>query len=128
MIRRRVCGLGLVVLVAMPGPATAADTGIETLLVGSWICESGCWDEEVQFAMEDGERIYNSWLHDRPSASGGSWSLEGNILRIQCCAGMESEYEVLDVTGTDLIMRDTHSGDETLMKRFVDAPGDAGQE
>lgn len=120
-------GLVLVTLLAAAGHAAGEDTDVATLLVGSWICESGCWDEEVQFAIEDGERVYNSWLHERPSASGGSWSVEGNILSIQCCAGLESEYEVLSVTGTDLIMRDTYSGEETLMKRFLDSPPAAPQ-
>lgn len=120
-------GLALMLLLATAGQGAAQEADIATLIVGSWICESGCWDEEVQFAIEDGERVYNSWLHARPSASGGSWSVAGNILSIQCCAGIEDEYEVLSVTGTDLIMRDTDSGEETLMKRFVDSPPPAPQ-
>lgn len=103
-------------------PATAGEAGLSARLAGSWLCESGCWDEEVEFAVVDGEQVYNSWLHDRPSASGGRWSVAGDVLTIRCCAGPDAEYVVVRVTDRELLLRDTFSGEETLLKRFVAEP------
>lgn len=55
-------------------------------LPGYWQCDSGgCPDEAVEFALDDGVHTYSSWLHDRPSASDGRWTLQGSTLTITCC-------------------------------------------
>ena len=124
ILRPIFCLAFLVLALAAPGAAAADDTDIPTLLVGSWLCDSGaCWDEEIEFAIEDGERTYNSWLHERPATADGVWSVEGNTVRILCCDGLESEYVVVRVTDTELVLRDADSGEETLFKRFIASAG-----
>jgi len=122
------CVAILAFMLAASGIAAAADAEISNLLVGSWLCDSGaCWDEEIEFAIEDGKHVYNSWLHDRPAASDGAWSVAGNTVRIQCCDGLDYEYIVVRVTDTELVLRDADSGEETLLKRFIANTGDDSQ-
>lgn len=108
----------LLLLFGSPGTSAGGEPDFATLLPGSWLCESGCDDEEVEFAVLDGAQVYNSWLHSRPSASGGSWSLDGNRLHVECCAGIEYDYDLISVTDTELRMRDAESGAETRMTRI----------
>lgn len=76
-------------------------------IIGYWGCESGdCPDEEISFAIEDGIPTYNAWLHERPSASNGSWSLAGGQLKIECCAGLSYEYAIVELNDTRLVLRD----------------------
>lgn len=76
-------------------------------VVGNWACVSGaCSDPEIQFAVEDGQRVYNSWLHARPSASGGRWALEGKKLVVECCAGLKEEWIVLRADARRLHLRE----------------------
>ena len=118
----------LALVLTAPGTAAAENADVSSLLVGSWLCDSGaCWDEEVEFAIEDGERTYNSWLHERPATADGVWSVEGNTVRILCCDGLESEYVVVRLTDTELVLRDADSGEETLFKRFIANNGEASR-
>lgn len=126
----RACPATLIIVILLLGtsPRSPADgePDLSALVEGSWLCESGCWDEEVQFAIEDGVRVYNSWLHERPSASDGRWSLDGGRLHIECCAGMTFDYDVMGVTATALQLRDRESGEETLLRRIgTNAPDSA---
>ena len=110
--------VGLILLAAVPSRSTDPTRGETTAaappIVGNWRCESGpCLDEEIQFALDDGERIYNSWLHARPSASGGRWSLEGDVLKITCCGGLEMSQTVVAVDASTLELRDFGDAPET---------------
>ncbi len=88
-------------------------------IIGSWACESGsCPDEEISFSIDDGVRTYNSWLHARPAAAGGTWQLNGNVLSIDCCAGIHEEWLVVSVTDRQLKLRDTNSSDEAVLNRI----------
>lgn len=88
-------------------------------IIGYWGCESGeCPDEEVSFTVEDGIPSYNSWLHERPSASNGSWRLEDNRLNIDCCAGLNYEYEILVLNDTKLVLRDASTSEQAHFTRL----------
>lgn len=57
--------------------AWAEPDSVALVLPGYWQCDSGgCPGEAVEFALDDGVHTYNSWLHDRPSASDGHWTLQ----------------------------------------------------
>jgi hypothetical protein len=106
--------------------ASASGDVTSDLLIGSWACESGaCPDEEIAFAVEDGARTYNSWLHARPSASDGRWSLTGDRLVIECCEGPSYDYVLVRVTDRELVLRDVSTEEEAVLTRIGDAP--AGQ-
>lgn len=99
----------------------ASDIGSMDLLTGNWSCEFGpCFDEEISFAIEDGEQTFNSWLHERPSAAGGSWKLNGDELTVECCAGLEFEWTIIKLTQTELVVREEGSNDDIVFIRIED--------
>ncbi len=67
-------------------PATVADKPCPisaATIKGAWTHASAAgFFEEMDFAVEDGHRIFNSWLHQRPEISGGTWSFDHCILYI----------------------------------------------
>src|SRR5690606_11237025 len=58
------------------------------------------------FLEVGGARTYNSWLHERPSAIDGRWSLKGNRLRMDCCEGLEYDFIVVRITANRLVLRE----------------------
>ena len=85
-------------------------------VLGYWQCESGdCPDEAIKFALDDGVHTYNSWLHDRPSASDGRWSFKDSTLAITCCEGIEYQYTVIDVNDERLMLRDTDAPENDII-------------
>ena len=59
----------------------------------------------------------NSWLHDRPSASDGRWTLRGSMLAITCCKGIEYEYTVVEVNDARLVLRDIDAPEDIVLLR-----------
>ena len=99
----------------------ASDIWSIDLLTGNWSCESGpCFDEEISFAIEDGEQTFYSWLHERPSATGGSWQLKGNELVVECCAGAGFEWTIIKLTEIELVVREEGGVDEIIFVRIED--------
>lgn len=100
-------------------PLVSAQT-LEDRLLGNWACVSGpCGDPEIQFALEDGRRVYNSWLHQRPSASGGSWKLDGRKLSIECCARPSpDEWVVMRVSVQHLHLRPAGGKESAVFRRL----------
>lgn len=48
----------------------------DKLLVGAWERKSKSgFFEEMSFEIEGKQKIFNSWLHQRPEISGGTWKL-----------------------------------------------------
>jgi hypothetical protein len=106
--------------------AAASGDATSDLLIGSWACESGaCPDEEIALSVEDGVRAYNSWLHARPSASDGRWSLTGDRLVIECCEGPDYDYVVVRVTDRELVLRDATTQQEAVLTRIGTEPAAA---
>ncbi len=89
-------------------------------LLDNWACVSGpCDNPEIQFALEDGKGVYNSWLHERPSASGGSWTLSGRKLSITCCSHPSpSEWTVMRVSVKHLHLRPADSKEVAVFRRL----------
>ena len=71
-------------LLAAPLLAQAKSCGVtEASLAGAWQRSGGLGPfEQMEFATEGGRRVFNSWLHERPDISNGSWSLQSCVLRI----------------------------------------------
>lgn len=77
---------------------------VSEAIVGAWSCDRGpCFDPEIEFAIEDGERIFRSWLHHRP-ASRGTWSVEGSTVTVTS-ADMKFEYRIVRVNRKELVLR-----------------------
>jgi hypothetical protein len=93
----------------------------EALLIGAWSCETGlCPDDEVEFALEDGERIYNSWIHNRPGVAGARWKLSGNDLTVTHASGLGYRWRVVRLSATALVLYDKDQRREVGFKRLPD--------
>lgn len=109
----------LLAVIAGSGSAWPSATDHAPLLLGNWACEFGnCPDEEVSFALDDGVRVYNSWLHERPSASDGRWQLEGDRLHIDCCAGIGMDWHILRLDRRTLILREDGGEEDAVLRRI----------
>ncbi|KIQ97407.1 hypothetical protein TI01_1014 [Lysobacter sp. A03] len=55
----------------------------EGTLAGDWqrTGEAGTF-EQFSLGMENGERRFDSWLHERPEVSGGSWTYQVDDCRL----------------------------------------------
>ena len=85
-------------------------------VLGYWLCDSGdCPDEAIELADNDGVRTYNSWLHDRPSAVDGRWTLNGARLVITCCEDIEYDYQLVEVGEERLVLRDADEPGENIV-------------
>src|SRR5688572_24967809 len=92
-------GLLLAQPLAMVKPVPVSEA-----IVGAWSCDRGpCIDPEIEFAIEDGERIFRSWLHHRPALR-GTWSVEGSTLIVNSGGG-SSEYRIVRVNRKELVLR-----------------------
>lgn len=93
-------------------------------LLGYWLCESGdCPDEAIELADNDGGHTYNSWLHDRPSAVDGQWTLNGARLVISCCEDVEYTYNVIEVGEERLVLQDADTPSEEIILHRPAAAG-----
>lgn len=55
----------------------------EKIIHGAWLeANADAPFEQMEFSVEGKQKVFNSWLHDRPEISNGSWSLQGCKLHI----------------------------------------------
>ncbi|MFM9835064.1 MAG: hypothetical protein ACKVOA_03065 [Methylophilaceae bacterium] len=55
----------------------------EKQLIGDWHIKSGPGAfEEMSFELDENIKVFNSWLHQRPEISDGTWSLKNCVLRV----------------------------------------------
>ena len=55
----------------------------ENTLKGAWLkANSHAAFEQVEFSTEGTQKVFNSWLHDRPEMMGATWQLTRCNLRI----------------------------------------------
>ena len=72
-------------------------------------------------SITDGEFRRDDWYLDfieRPSASGGTWQLDGDRLLVECCAGLTYDWEIVTVTNKELVMRESGASEDTVFKRI----------
>ena len=129
----KVCSIRAAIIFLLFGcfvlaPVALGSAEREGFLLGNWVCESGpCSDQEIQLTMEDEQRLYNSWLHERPSAVNGTWRLAEEALVVECCGGLRFEWEVLEVGEDELRLREKDGGEEIVyfrVDRDMEAQGD----
>jgi len=93
-------------MMMMPLSAAPSSPSARDELIGSWKCASGaCPDEVVQLAVENGVRVYRSWLHDHPSCSEGAWSKTKGQLCISCRGKAVFRATIVQVTKSKLVLR-----------------------
>ena len=55
----------------------------EKELLGAWENVSGGFFQEMAFERSGSKREFNSWLHQRPEISGGTWTFENCTVHIR---------------------------------------------
>lgn len=106
------------------GPALAAApkakcSVTEEMLVGPWQSVKGGFFEEFALEREDGKRVFNSWLHQRPEYTGGEWTLKHCRLSIRIeSANTSFEYASVRVSGSRLYLREEGRRAEAVYKRI----------
>lgn len=126
MVRTLKRCLVLAIVAALPC-AWADEEASPAGVLGYWLCDSGdCPDEAIEFADNEGVQTYNSWLHDRPSAVDGRWTLAGDKLTINCCEDIEYQYSVVEVSDDRLVLRDIDTPAEDIVLHRPPAAGRDG--
>lgn len=90
-------------------PVTSVCPISERELPGVWARKSGTgFHEEMAFESEAGSRRFDSWLHQRPEISGGSWSLQNCVIHIEhpSLRALDSKLRVLDYSKGVLSLKD----------------------
>jgi hypothetical protein len=94
-------------------------TVTEAMVAGPWQSVKGGSFEEFALEREDGRRVFNSWLHQRPEYSGGEWTLKDCRLTIRVeGAGASFEYASVRVAGNRLYLREAGEKAEAVYKRI----------
>ena len=93
-----------IVLLAPSAIAAGSERSHGEAILGAWRCARGpCFDPEIAFEIEDGTRVFRSWLHHRP-ARNCEWSLEGDSLTLLCSSGSATRYRVIRTTKKVLVL------------------------
>ncbi|MFP8779429.1 hypothetical protein [Hydrogenophaga sp. RWCD_12] len=81
----------------------------EKSLAGSWerVSRAGAF-EQMELAVEDGRRVFHSWLHERPEITDGQWSLKGCRLEVRVPSepALSYTFTVMAADGKRLILRE----------------------
>jgi hypothetical protein len=92
----------LPLLATAVGCATAPPRGVaEQSLLGVWCARDASASYELFELADDHE--FNSWLHERPSAS-GTWAVRGRELSIKA-TGPEAHFTIVGLSRENLALR-----------------------
>ena len=102
--------LGLAAMVALaPASSTAKCAMTEKSLTGSWeqVSRAGAF-EQMELSLDNGRRVFHSWLHERPEITDGQWSLKGCTLevRVPSAPALNYTFTVIAADGKRLILRE----------------------
>lgn len=91
----------------------------EKALVGPWEQVSGGFFEEMSFEITGPNRVFNSWRHQRPDITGGTWKINACTLIIQHATEekMKYSYLIVRVQGDKIYLRDPESKTDSVYKR-----------
>ncbi len=84
-------------------------------IAGSWSRVGGGGFFEEFSAGPDGS--FESWLHQRPEVSDGSWKLDGCSLAISSASGMRVEWKLLDLKKNELRVLEVGPADLARYRR-----------
>lgn len=105
--------------------AAVPDTchALQTQLLGAWKSRNGDGAfETMEFSVDGGRRLFNSWLHERPEFNNAQWRLDGCRLTIAQGADDATSFEfVASLRGK--ILRIQEAGDEKAAA-YVRIPGE----
>ena len=101
-----------------PGPDSDCSMS-EKILVGPWEQVSGGFFEEMSFELAGSKRVFNSWIHERPDITGGTWKIDGCTLIIQHATEekMKYSFRIVRVQGDKIYLRDAENDTDSVYKR-----------
>jgi hypothetical protein len=98
-------------------PETASPRPSQASIVGTWIHVKGPTDyDSIEFALDGSERVFRSWMHDRP-ASFGHWTLQGKTLTVEIDDQDKLVWSVVSVAATKLVLHQDGERAETTYRR-----------
>lgn len=113
-MRMRIKYLFLLILLV-----TTANTNTivsETTILGDWCAGSkNAFHEEFSLTIENGEHIFSSWLHHRPSES-GKWIVKEQKIIIHTNAGLKYVYFIKKAISEHLILQQEGYEPETYVR------------
>lgn len=88
----------------------------ESTLLGDWCAGSpNAFHEELSLSIEDGARVFSSWLHHRPAES-GTWELNGRTFTIRGSSGSTTSYTIVRVSRNRLLIRQADAETEVYVR------------
>lgn len=92
----------------------------EQSLLGAWEHVSGGFFEEMSFEYSGSKREFNSWLHQRPEISQGTWQIENCMLYIRHPTeeAMSFSFAIVRYQGDQLYLREAGEEIEAVYKRI----------
>lgn len=105
----------LVLMIA--SPCMGSRDVVESTLLGDWCAGSAnAFHEEFSLNIEDGVRVFSSWLHRRPAES-GTWELKGRTFTIRGSSGEASSiYTIVSVGKERLLIRRANQETEVYVR------------
>jgi hypothetical protein len=99
-------------------PAKAADCPIsETQIIDGWKAVNDDFGyQQMALSIEDGQRIFRTWMHERPEIVDGTWSLE------KCTLTLNSESAAVKNLRFDVSMRNADTLILVARAGSTDAP------
>ena len=120
------CGWGMPVQAA-PGSGLRCQFAAKSL-IGGWRNVKNGFFEEMDFSYSGSERIFNSWLHQRPEISNGSWTMENCRISIRHATekAMTVVYQVIRFKGGRLYLREVGERRQAVYQRIEENPHERG--
>lgn len=109
------------VVVILLGLLTAATPppgqSVERAILGGWCAGSkNAFHEQFSLDVEDGARVFHSWLHDKPALM-GTWEVIDRSLVIRDGDRTRMEYKILRASSKRLVVRDRTRKDSEVYVR-----------
>ncbi len=110
--------MNLLVLLGLFAAATPhAKASLDQMIRGDWCAGSkNAFHEQFSLGFQDGVRIFESWLHEKPALN-GTWEVTGHSLVIRGENGDQMEYRIVRASRTRLVVRDKDRKDNEVYVR-----------
>jgi hypothetical protein len=87
-------------------------------IIGTWVSIKGPADfDSMEFAAENGERIFRSWMHDRP-AMFGHWNSDGRTINAESTGDLRMQWSVISVSKNKLVLREKGEQQKSVFRRM----------